>query len=81
MKIGCEEWKKVYPYCGWDYIYSGWWEGWHQEEFSRFLLPGLKEGDRFKIRFVTHTLDGNANCTQDGYHGWQIFDAIIADDL
>lgn len=80
MKIGCEEWEKIYPDCGLLYGMNDWWDGYLELDYSRFTLDGLVEGDSIRIRFVTHTLDGNANCAQDGYHGWQIFDARITDD-
>ena len=79
MKIGCDPWKKIYPYCGWLYNSTGWWDGSHQEDWSLFELPGLIAGDVFWIRFVTHTLDGNDNCLGDGYEGWQIFQLTIDD--
>jgi len=79
LKNGCEEWVKLEPYCGLLYCLGEWWDGYHEDDFSLFELEGVKGGDSIRIRFVTHTLDGNANCVQDGYHGWQIYDALITD--
>jgi hypothetical protein len=80
IKVGCADWKKIYPFCGLKYNSSGWWDGYHKEDWSRFMLPDLVDGDIFWIRFITHTLDGNNNCEINGFKGWQIFDIVIDDN-
>lgn len=79
LKVGCDPWEKIYPYCGFLYNSTGWWDGYHEEDWSLFELPGINQGDIFWVRFVTHTLDGDCNCVGDGYDGWQIFEVLIYD--